>query len=105
MQGFGARLAARVKELGLSNAEVGRSQRAPVWELRHRLPRTGPTNAGHAGKGLGGNHRRTASHIKKVGTNRERLLDQIEAALRQVSDVDLEIISVQVRALLNGRRD
>jgi transcriptional regulator with XRE-family HTH domain len=107
MEGFGARLAARARELGLSNAEVAR--RTGLSERRF-----GNYVADYREPDL-----QTLASLTKVllvtsdallGLSSEtgkdqsdRLLEQIETALRQLPASDLELIWVQLRAVAEWR--
>jgi transcriptional regulator with XRE-family HTH domain len=109
MQGFGARLVARARELGLSNAEVAR--RAGLSERRfgnyvtdtrepdlQTLTTLARVLAISSDELLG-------MTAPSTTTERDRLLAQIEAALGQLSDTDLKLISVQVRAVAGLRTE
>ena len=98
MQGFGARLAARAKELSLTHAEVAR--RAGLSERRfgnyvtdirepdlHTLTILAKVLAISADELLGMSENTGA-------TERDQSLAQIEAALHQLPDEDLKLVSV-----------
>jgi len=107
MDGFGVRLAARARELGLSNAEVAR--RAGLSERRF-----GNYVADYRDPGLS-----TLATLAKVmlittdtllglateraESDRGRLLGEIEAALRHLPESDLDLISIQLRAVAERR--
>jgi transcriptional regulator with XRE-family HTH domain len=103
MQGFGARLAARARELGLTNAEVAR--RAGLSERRFgnyatdtREPDLQTLTVLARVLAMGTDE---LLGVKPPGaiTERDRLLAQIQVALGQVPDSYLELISVQLRAV------
>jgi len=105
---LGGRLAARARELGLSNAEVAR--RAGLSERRfgnyatdtrepdlQTLTTLARVLAISTDELLG-------MTAKATTTERGRLLAQIEAALRQIPDSDLELIAVETGAIAKWRR-
>lgn len=109
MQGFGARLVARAKELGLSQAEVAR--RAGLSERRfgnyvtdirepdlHTLTILAKVLVTSVDKLLGLSE-------PKDPSERDQSIAQIAAAVGQLSDSDLEVISVQLRAVAEWRTD
>ena len=109
MQGFGARLAARAKELGLTHAEVapraGLSERRfgnYVTDIRepdlHTLPPSAKVLASTVDERLGLSE-------PKERSERDRSIAQIDAAVRHLSDLDLEVVSVQLRAVAEWRRN
>jgi transcriptional regulator with XRE-family HTH domain len=107
MDGFGARLAARARELGLTNAEVAR--RAGLSERRFgnyvadsREPDL-QTLASLARVLLIATDSLLGLAPDGTENNRRRLLAQIEASLRLLPDADLDLISVQLRAVAEWR--
>jgi transcriptional regulator with XRE-family HTH domain len=105
VEGFGARLAARARELGLTNAEVARlserrfgnyttDTREPDLQTLVTLARVLAITVGEL---LG-------VVTERTGMDRDRLLAQNEAALSQISDSELEMISVQLRAVAEWRK-
>jgi transcriptional regulator with XRE-family HTH domain len=107
MDGFGARLAARARELGLTNAEVAR--RAGLSERRfgnyvadYREPDL-QTLASLARVLLISTDALLGLAPETVESNRGGLLAEIEIALRHLPDADLELISVQLRATAEWR--
>lgn len=109
MQGFGARLAARARELGFSNAEVAR--RAGLSERRFGNYVTDTREPDlHTLRVLAGILAITSDELlgltaPKAMTGRERLLARIGADLGQVTDADLKLISIEVRAVAVWRRE
>jgi transcriptional regulator with XRE-family HTH domain len=103
MEGFGARLAARARALGLTNAEVARraglserrfgnyatDTREPDLQTLVTLARVLATSTDQL---LG-------VVPEKAGSQRDRLLGRIEASLTQIGDDQLELISVQIKAV------
>ena len=109
MQGFGARLVARARELGLTNAEVAR--RAGLSERRfgnyvtdtrepdlHTITVLARVLVISSDELLG-------ITAPKSTKERQRLFAQMEAALGQVTKADLELISVQLRAIAAWRSE
>jgi transcriptional regulator with XRE-family HTH domain len=107
MDGFGARLAARARELGLSHAEVAR--RAGLSERRfgnyvadYREPDL-QTLAALAKVLLIKTDALLGLASDKPESDRGRLLAEIDAALRHLPESDLELISIQLRAVAERR--
>ena len=108
MQGFGARLAARARELGLSNAEVAR--RAGLSERRFgnyatdtREPDLQTLTSLARVLAISTDELLGMTVLTEM-TERAKLLAQIEGALGQISDLDLELISVELRAVAEWRK-
>ncbi len=107
MDGFGVRLAARARELGLSNAEVAR--RAGLSERRfgnyvadYREPDLS-TLATLAKVLLITTDTLLGLATERAESDRGRLLGEIEAALRHLPESDLDLISIQLRAVAERR--
>lgn len=107
MDGFGARLAARARELGLSNAEIAR--RAGLSERRfgnyvadYREPDL-QTLATLARVLLITTDTLLGLAPDKAESDRGRLLAEIDSALRHLPESDLELISIQLRAVAERR--
>jgi transcriptional regulator with XRE-family HTH domain len=108
MDGFGARLAARARELGLTNAEVARKaglseRRFGNYVTDYREPdlRTLATLArvllitADALLGL--------APDAAAESDRSRLLAQIKISLSRLPEAELELIAVQLRAVAEWR--
>ena len=103
MEGFGTRLVARARALGLTSAEVARraglserrfgnyakDTREPDLQTLVTLARVLSTTTDQL---LG-------VAPEKAASARDRLLGQIEASLTQIGDEELEIISLQMKAV------
>jgi transcriptional regulator with XRE-family HTH domain len=108
MEGFGARLVARARELGLSNAEVARraglsdrrfgnyatDTREPDLQTLVILARVLGTRTDQL---LG------ITVPNEAGRPRDDLISQIGAQLAVLDESDLEIVAVQVRAIAQHR--
>jgi|HubBroStandDraft_6_1064221.scaffolds.fasta_scaffold428597_2 transcriptional regulator with XRE-family HTH domain len=109
MEGFGARLAARARELGLSNAEVAR--RAGLSERRFgnyatdtREPDLQTLAVLARLLWISSDELLGVTAPKEGQEARDELIGRINASLGTLDESDLETLAVQVRAVAQHRQ-